>query len=169
MQISLWPFSLSELQAAAHAGRVPAIGFLRDKEGHEIDAIVDSGKVLHAIEAKSGQTIPSKIKNPALPPFPRLPSPSKRPTSLSFPMSKARKTLADILTGRSDTNIPFSDLCHLLERGGFIRRQGGGSHVIFHKQGVDEILNLQPIGNKAKAYQVKQVRNLILKYQPDID
>jgi hypothetical protein len=46
-------------KAAAHAGRVPSIGCLRHKEGHEIDAIVESGNVLHAIEAKSGQTIPS--------------------------------------------------------------------------------------------------------------
>ena len=84
-------------------------------------------------------------------------------------MSKASKTLADILTGRSDANISFADLCHLLERAGFTRRQGGGSHIMFHKAGVEEILNLQPIGNKAKAYQVKQVRNIILKYQPEID
>ncbi len=84
-------------------------------------------------------------------------------------MSKASKTLADILTGRSDANIPFTDLCHLLERAGFTRRQGGGSHTIFHKTGAEEILNLQPLGSKAKAYQVKQVRNMILKHQPDID
>ena len=84
-------------------------------------------------------------------------------------MSKASKTLADILTGRSDANIPFTDFCHLLERAGFIRRQGGGSHTIFHKTGVEEILNLQPLGSKAKAYQVKQVRNMILNHQPDID
>jgi virulence-associated protein VapD len=84
-------------------------------------------------------------------------------------MSKASKTLADILTGRSDANIPFTDLCHLLERAGFTRRQGGGIHVIFRKAGVEEILNLQPIGNKSKAYQVKQVRNMILRHQPEID
>lgn len=41
--------------------------------------------------------------------------------------------------------------------------------MIFHKAEVEEILNLQPLGNKAKAYQVKQVRNLILKYQLNID
>lgn len=46
-------------KAQAHAGRVPVVGFLRDKEGHEIDALVENGNVLHAIEAKSGQTIPS--------------------------------------------------------------------------------------------------------------
>jgi virulence-associated protein VapD len=84
-------------------------------------------------------------------------------------MSKTRKVLSDILSGRSDSNITFADICHLLERCGFTRRQGGGSHIIFHKAEVEEILNLQPLGNKAKAYQVKQVRNLILKYQLDID
>jgi hypothetical protein len=67
-------------------------------------------------------------------------------------MSKASKTLADILTGRSDANISLADLCHLLEGAGFTRRQGSGSHIIFHKAGVEEILNLQPIGNKANTY-----------------
>jgi hypothetical protein len=84
-------------------------------------------------------------------------------------MSKARKTLQDILSGRSDANIAFADICHLLERAGFTRKPGKGSHTIFHKTGVEEILNLQPIGNKAKAYQVKQVRNLLLKHFPEID
>lgn len=40
-----------------------------------------------------------------------------------------------------------------------------GSHHIFWKAGVDEILNLQPVGSKAKPYQVKQVRNVIIKYR----
>jgi len=40
-----------------------------------------------------------------------------------------------------------------------------GSHHIFIKDGVDEILNLQPKGSKSKFYQVKQVRNVILKYK----
>ena len=84
-------------------------------------------------------------------------------------MSKASKTLADILTGRSDANIAFADICHLLERAGFTRKPGKGSHTLFHKDGVEEMINLQPIGNKAKTYQVKQVRNLLLKYQPEID
>ncbi len=84
-------------------------------------------------------------------------------------MSKASKTLADILTGRSDANISFADICHLLERAGFTRKPGKGSHTLFFKVGVEEIINLQPIGNKAKPYQVKQVRNLFLKYQLEID
>jgi hypothetical protein len=84
-------------------------------------------------------------------------------------MSKASKTLADILTGRSDANISFADLCHLLERAGFTRKPGKGSHTLFFKEGVEEIINLQPIGNKAKPYQVKQVRNLFLKFQLETD
>jgi hypothetical protein len=40
-----------------------------------------------------------------------------------------------------------------------------GDHHIFWMEGVEEILNLQPIGTKAKAYQVKQVREVILKYK----
>jgi len=84
-------------------------------------------------------------------------------------MSKSRKILTEILSGRSDANISFSDLCHLLERAGFTRKPGKGSHTLFHKDGVDEIINLQPLGNKAKPYQVKQVRNLFLNYQLEID
>ncbi|WP_235334821.1 MULTISPECIES: type II toxin-antitoxin system HicA family toxin [Aphanizomenon] len=40
-----------------------------------------------------------------------------------------------------------------------------GSHHIFTKEGVEEILNLQPKQGKAKVYQVKQVREMLLKYQ----
>lgn len=40
-----------------------------------------------------------------------------------------------------------------------------GSHHIFTSDAVEEILNLQPKGSKAKPYQVKQVRQVILKYR----
>jgi hypothetical protein len=55
-------------------------------------------------------------------------------------------------------------MCQLLRRLGFEERIRG-SHHIFTKEGVEEILNLQPKGSQAKAYQVKQVRAVILKYQ----
>lgn len=42
---------------------------------------------------------------------------------------------------------------------------GGGSHRIFYKENISEIVNIQPIGSKAKPYQVKQVRGIILKYK----
>jgi hypothetical protein len=79
-------------------------------------------------------------------------------------MSKSQKILARILSGVSDQNISFEDLCSLLSRLGFELRIRG-SHHIFHRQDVDEILNLQSNAGKAKAYQVKQVRLVILKYK----
>ncbi|MCD7778545.1 MAG: hypothetical protein LUH47_08585 [Clostridiales bacterium] len=40
-----------------------------------------------------------------------------------------------------------------------------GDHFIYRKEGVSEIINIQPNGNKAKPYQVKQIRRIILKYR----
>jgi hypothetical protein len=79
-------------------------------------------------------------------------------------MSKHDKLLDRILRGTSDASIPFDGLCHLLQRLGFQMRVRG-SHHIFFKDEVEEILNLQPKGASAKAYQVKQVRNVILKHK----
>ena len=79
-------------------------------------------------------------------------------------MGKLEKILAGILRGASDNNIPFSDLRHALQALGFAERIRG-DHFIFVKPDVAEIINRQPRGDKAKAYQVKQVRNLILKYK----
>jgi len=80
-------------------------------------------------------------------------------------MSKYEKILIRILRGASDQNIAFDELCNLLTHLGFKARIRG-SHHIFTKQGVEEILNLQPFGNgKAKPYQVKQVRTLLVKYK----
>ncbi len=67
----------------------------------------------------------------------------------------AKKLLAAVLRGTSDANIPFDGLRGVLTRLGFGERIRG-SHHIFYKQGVEEILNLQPRGNKAKPCQVKQ-------------
>jgi predicted RNA binding protein YcfA (HicA-like mRNA interferase family) len=79
-------------------------------------------------------------------------------------MNPHDKLLIRILSGRSDTNIPFSEMCQLLHELGFDERIRG-SHHIFTKEGMEEIFNLQPKGSKAKPYQVKQVRNVILKYR----
>jgi len=71
--------------------------------------------------------------------------------------------LGKVLKGTSDANIRFGDLRMVLTTLGFHERIKG-SHHIFSQEGVEEILNLQPYGSKAKAYQVKQVRDVILKY-----
>ena len=84
-------------------------------------------------------------------------------------MSRAEKLAAKILSGRSDQNFAFDDLCYILERAGFQSRSGRGSHRIYFREGVVEILNVQPRGAKAKPYQIEQVRELLLKYKIDID
>jgi hypothetical protein len=79
-------------------------------------------------------------------------------------VSRHDQLLVKILWGASDRNISFKGLGGLLRHLGFEERVRG-SHHIFTREGVREILNLQPSGNKAKAYQVKQVRLVILAYK----
>lgn len=79
-------------------------------------------------------------------------------------MSRDDKLLEKILRGASDANISFDGLCHLLRVLGFDMRIRG-SHHIFSKAEVEEILNLQPRGAHAKPYQVKQVRQVLVKYR----
>ncbi|MBT3277944.1 MAG: type II toxin-antitoxin system HicA family toxin [Phycisphaerales bacterium] len=79
-------------------------------------------------------------------------------------MGKYDKLYERILMGRSDANISFEELCSLLGRLGFEERIRG-SHRIFTMTGVEEIINIQAKKSKAKAYQVKQVRNMILQYK----
>ena len=74
------------------------------------------------------------------------------------------KTLRKLLGGKADASIRFEDLCALLEALGFERRVRGGHHL-FHQAGVDGLLNLQRDGDKAKRYQIRQARELILQYR----
>lgn len=78
-------------------------------------------------------------------------------------MARLERVLDQVLRGASDSNVRFSDLRALLIRLGFSERVKGSHHILW-KDGVEEILNIQPKGSKAKAYQVKQVRHVILKY-----
>jgi predicted RNA binding protein YcfA (HicA-like mRNA interferase family) len=79
-------------------------------------------------------------------------------------MSKAEKTLERIIRGYSDANIDFDELRRVLNKLGFDERIKG-SHHIYSMTGVEEIVNIQPRDSMAKPYQVKQVRNIILKYK----
>ena len=76
-----------------------------------------------------------------------------------------KNILKNILSTLSDKNIKFSDLRKLILDLGFSERIKG-SHHIFFKKNINEIINLQSLKNgKAKAYQVRQVRNIIIKYE----
>ena len=79
-------------------------------------------------------------------------------------MGQKEKLLLKILSGTSDANIPFDEMCNLLRSLGFQERIRG-SRYIYTKNGIEEILNIQSKGGKAKPYQVKQLRNVLLKYK----
>jgi hypothetical protein len=76
-----------------------------------------------------------------------------------------KRILEKVLSGLSDKNIRFDELRNLVLSLGFDERVRGDHHI-FSQAGVAEILNLQPLRDgMAKAYQVKQVRSIILKYR----
>lgn len=76
----------------------------------------------------------------------------------------ADSLLIQILRGASDSNVRFQDLRSLLVRLGFTERIRGDHHI-FTRDGVAEILNLQPRGSMAKPYQVRQVRKVLVEYK----
>src|SRR5215217_6590821 len=80
-------------------------------------------------------------------------------------MTRHAKLLRRLLSGASDQTIRFEELCALLERLGFGVRRRGGSHRVFFREGVAEILNLQPRPDgTAKPYQVRQVREVVVRH-----
>ena len=78
-------------------------------------------------------------------------------------MATHTKVLERVLSGRADANIRFDDLRNLLVRLGFEERSRG-SHHIFVRKGVQDLINLQRDGQMAKPYQVRQVRAVITRY-----
>ncbi|TAK29758.1 MAG: type II toxin-antitoxin system HicA family toxin [Chloroflexota bacterium] len=80
-------------------------------------------------------------------------------------MARWRLVLARVLSGSADRGVRFADLRGLLLALGFEERVRS-SHHIYTRSSVVEILNLQPCdGGMAKPYQVRQVRDLIVKYR----
>ena len=72
--------------------------------------------------------------------------------------------ISKILRGTSDANIRFEELRELLIRLGFEERIRS-SHHTFRKEGIEEKINIQKDGAKAKPYQVRQVRSILLRYK----
>jgi hypothetical protein len=69
-----------------------------------------------------------------------------------------------LLSGFSDRNMDFDKLKSILNKLKFEERVKGSHHICF-KEGIEEIINIQPSNGKAKPYQVRQVRELIIKYK----
>jgi hypothetical protein len=56
-------------------------------------------------------------------------------------MSKFEKLLEKILNGNSDNNLSINDLMALLNMLGFEKKAGAGSHAIFKKVGIIEMIS----------------------------
>jgi predicted RNA binding protein YcfA (HicA-like mRNA interferase family) len=78
-------------------------------------------------------------------------------------MPNYEKLIQKILSGQADNNIKFNDIKSLLTHLGFDMRVKG-SHHIFRKEGVNELVNIQKDGSKAKPYQIRQIRAILLEY-----
>ena len=73
-----------------------------------------------------------------------------------------RKLLKKLLA--SPNNARFGDVRSLVEAFGFRLVRVSGSHHIFSHPAVVELVNLQDVGGKAKAYQVRQILSLVEQY-----
>ena len=65
---------------------------------------------------------------------------------------------------KNPANVRFEEMCKTAELSGFRFRGGKGSHRIFVRKGIIEMLNFQNVRGKAKPYQVKQFIKIIEKY-----
>ena len=69
-----------------------------------------------------------------------------------------------VKSGRMDNSIKFKDFRKLILDLGFIFVGQVGSHQTYRHPGIRVKISIQPDGNMAKGYQVKQLRNIIIKY-----
>lgn len=74
----------------------------------------------------------------------------------------SKNTYDIVMSGNCDSNIRFIDFRNLILSYGFSERIRG-DHYIYKRNDITERINIQPLGNKAKAYQVKQVRMIFEK------
>lgn len=76
---------------------------------------------------------------------------------------RPERFLQRILAG-DIANVDFADLVRLIGALGFREVGGRGSHRVFAREGVRELINLQQAQSEAKQYQVRQVTAIIRKY-----
>lgn len=73
-----------------------------------------------------------------------------------------KKILNKILTGSK--NIRFSDMENLVQGFGFILSRTDGSHHIFTRPDIPELVNLQNVKGQARIYQIRQFLKLVERH-----
>ena len=80
----------------------------------------------------------------------------------------ANSTYDIIMSGKSDNNIRYADFQNLILSLGFVFKRQSGSHTMYYHEGIKERLNIQKDGAKAKGYQVRQLRDIIVRYNLEV-
>ena len=79
-------------------------------------------------------------------------------------MAINKRVYEAVKSGRSDHSIRFNDFTKLIVDLGFNLVGQEGSHRNYRHDGLRIKISVQPDGNMAKAYQVRQLRNIIIKH-----
>ena len=87
---------------------------------------------------------------------------------INYVMGTYEKLFQKLLNGKSDAEILFTDICHLMQKLGFEQRIRGDHHI-FTRNDIKEIINLQPNNSRGKPYQMKQVRDIIVRYKISLE
>lgn len=80
---------------------------------------------------------------------------------------KNRKLLAKAL--RSSKNLRFGEALALAKAFGFRLSRTKGSHHIFVHPRIRELVNLQEVNGKAKPYQVRQLLEIVERYDLELE
>jgi predicted RNA binding protein YcfA (HicA-like mRNA interferase family) len=75
-----------------------------------------------------------------------------------------KKIYNSVISGKSDNNINYADFQSLIVALGFTYQRNNGSHTMYYHSDIREFMNIQKQGSKAKGYQVKQLRDIILTH-----
>lgn len=75
-----------------------------------------------------------------------------------------KKIYNEVMSGKSDNNIKFNDFRNLIVDLGFTFTRQRGSHVQYYHSEINERMTIQNANSKAKGYQVRQLRNIIIKH-----
>ncbi len=73
-----------------------------------------------------------------------------------------QKLLAKALVG--SRNLRFTEVVALAKAFGYRLARTKGSHHIFVHPKIKELINLQEVGGKAKPYQVRQLLDIVERY-----
>jgi predicted RNA binding protein YcfA (HicA-like mRNA interferase family) len=80
-----------------------------------------------------------------------------------------RKKLLLRLSRGHIQNVSFKDIANLVKGFGFALARRSGSHHIYSRPDVPEVINLQDVNGQAKPYQIRQLLKLVERYNLDLE